>query len=168
MFPDKKMADGQELLELLELKIPSARQQLRDSHKNLNDLATYCERNYVDSGQSQASLDETKRYAAQSLASVAYQVNILASNMLDLLDKQMKHMKDMEANIHHISQVRGRDASLHAQYSRLAAGCVYRTVGSGGPARRIYSLRFGVVGQAKPISQGHLYTLGIPGCTTCM
>ncbi len=99
------MADGQELLELLGTKIPSARQQLKDSHKNLNDLATYCERNYVDSGQSQAALDETKRYAAQSLASVAYQVNVLASSMLELLDKQMKHMREMEANVHHISQV---------------------------------------------------------------
>lgn len=94
-----------ELVELLEQKIPAARQQLKDSHKNLGDLATYCERNYIDSGQTPASLEETKRYAAQSLASVAYQVNVLAVNMLDLLDKQMKHMGDMEANIHHIAQV---------------------------------------------------------------
>lgn len=100
------MADSRELVELLEQKIPTARQQLKDSHKNLADLAVYCERNYIDSGQTPAALDETKRYAAQSLASVAYQVNVLAVSMLDLLDKQMKHMGDMEANINHISQVR--------------------------------------------------------------
>ena len=99
------MAESKELVELLEHKIPEARRQLRDSHKNLNDLATYCERNYIDSGQTQAALDDTKKYAAQSLASVAYQVNYLANSMLELLDKQMKHMGEMEANIHHISQV---------------------------------------------------------------
>ncbi len=100
------MADNRsDLVELLEQKIPSARQQLKDSHKNLGELANYCERNYLDTGQTSAVLDETKRYAAQSLASVAYQVNVLAVSMLDLLDRQMKQMGDMEANIHHISQV---------------------------------------------------------------
>ena len=99
------MAESEELVQLLEHKIPEARKQLRDSHKNLNDLAIYCERNYIDSGQNSAALDDTKKYAAQSLASVAYQVNVLASGMLELLDKQMKHMGEMEANVHHISQV---------------------------------------------------------------
>ena len=99
------MAESKELVELLDQRIPSARQQLRDSHRNLADLATYCERNYIETGQTSVALDETKRYAAQSLASVAYQVNVLAVSMLDLLDKQMKHMGDMEANIHHIAQV---------------------------------------------------------------
>lgn len=99
------MADSKELVDLLETRIPEARRQLRDSHKNLSDLATYCENNYVESGQGGAQLEETKRYAAQSLASVAYQVNVLAVGVLELLDKQMKQMGDMEANIHHISQV---------------------------------------------------------------
>lgn len=101
----KKMEENKELIGLLEHRIPEARQQLKDSHKNLNDLATYCERNYIDSGQTPAALDETKKYAAQSLASVAYQVNILATGMLELLDRQMKQLGEMEANIHHISQV---------------------------------------------------------------
>ena len=101
------MAESKELLDLLENRIPEARKQLRDSHKNLNDLATYCERNYVDSGQTPVALEETKKYAAQSLASVAYQVNVLANGMLELLDRQVKHLGEMEANIHHISQVRG-------------------------------------------------------------
>ena len=99
------MADNKEVYDLLQNRIPEARQQLRDSHKNLGDLANYCERNYIDSGQTTAALEETKRYAAQSLASVAYQVNILAVGMLELLDKQMNQLGDMEANIHHISQV---------------------------------------------------------------
>lgn len=99
------MADTKELLDLLEKKIPDARKALRDSHNNLEGLASYCERNYVESGQTSQFLEETKQYAAQSLASVAYQVNILAINMLELLDKQMKHMNEMESNVRHISQV---------------------------------------------------------------
>ena len=100
-----KMADTKDLLELLERRIPDARKALRDSHKNLEGLANYCETNYVESGQSTQFLEETKQYTAQSLASVAYQVNILATGMLELLDAQMKHMNDMESNVRHISQV---------------------------------------------------------------
>lgn len=96
---------SQEVSELLQQRIPEARKQLRDSHKNLNDLATYCERNYIETGQSTQALEDTKKYAAQSLASVAYQVNMLATGMLDLLDKQMHHLGEMEASISHISQV---------------------------------------------------------------
>ncbi len=99
------MADSTELVDLLQNRIPEARKQLRDSHKNLAGLAAYCEQNYIDSGQGDAQLEETKRYAAQSLASVAYQVNVLAVGVLELLDKQMKQMGDMAANIHHIAQV---------------------------------------------------------------
>ena len=94
-----------ELVHLLENRIPEARKNLRDSHKNLHDLAAYCERSYLESGQTSEALDTTKRYATQSLASVAYQVNVLAVSMLELLDKQMKQMGDMEANVHHLSQV---------------------------------------------------------------
>ena len=100
------MADTKDLLDLLERRIPDARNALRDSHKNLEGLANYCETNYVESGQSPQFLEETKQYTAQSLASVAYQVNILATGMLELLDAQMKHMNDMESNVRHISQVK--------------------------------------------------------------
>ena len=99
------MADTKELLDLLERRIPDARKALRDSHQNLDGLAIYCERNYVETGQTVQFLEDTKQYAAQSLASVAYQVNILATGMLELLDKQMKHMNEMESNVRHISQV---------------------------------------------------------------
>ena len=96
---------GQEVSVLLQQRIPEARKQLRDSHKNLNDLAAYCEHNYIETGQSTQALEDTKKYAAQSLASVAYQVNMLATGMLELLDKQMQHLGEMEANVSHISQV---------------------------------------------------------------
>ena len=103
-----KMAEhklGMEVSELLQQRIPDARRQLRESHKNLNELADYCERNYIETGQSTQALEDTKKYAAQSLASVAYQVNMLATGMLELLDKQMQHLGEMEANVSNISQV---------------------------------------------------------------
>lgn len=103
---------NQEVTDLLQHRIPEARKQLRDSHTNLEALASYCERNYIETGQSAQALEDTKRYAAQSLASVAYQVNVLATGMLDLLDKQMQHLGEMEANISHISQVTSRGAGL--------------------------------------------------------
>ncbi len=99
------MADTKELLELLQSGIPNARKALIDSHGNLEGLATYCENGYVDSGQTPKFLDDTKQYTAQSLASVAYQVNILATGMLSLLDKQMRHMNEMDSSVRHISQV---------------------------------------------------------------
>ena len=119
------MAESKAVYDLLQNRIPEARQQLRDSHKNLGDLATYCERNYIDSGQTQTALEETKRYAAQSLASVAYQVNVLAVGMLELLDQQMKHLGDMEANIHHISQARDLvSLRVHCKKDRSGLGAL--------------------------------------------
>jgi abl interactor 2 len=98
------MADTKELIHLLEVRIPDARNALKESHNNLEGLASYCEQNYVESGQTTQFLEDTKQYAAQSLASVAYQVNVLATGMLELLDKQMRHMNDMESHVRHISQ----------------------------------------------------------------
>lgn len=99
------MAETKEIIQLLQKDIPDARKALLDSHTNLEGLATYCENNYVESGQAPKFLEDTKQYTAQSLASVAYQVNVLATNMLSLLDKQMKHMNEMDSSVRHISQV---------------------------------------------------------------
>lgn len=51
------------------------------------------------------ALEETKAYATQSLASVAYQINALANNVLQLLDIQASQLRRMESSINHISQV---------------------------------------------------------------
>lgn len=51
------------------------------------------------------ALNETKNFATQSLASVAYQINTLASSILRLLDAQTNQLRHMESSINLIGQV---------------------------------------------------------------
>ena len=108
------------LLSLIEKEIPEGRQALRDGHENLAKVAAYCEQKYVETNnryksgadrgkaleETKAVLEETKQFATQSLASVAYQINSLALNMLGLLDQQALKLQDMESRINHISEVK--------------------------------------------------------------
>ena len=96
----------QALEELFSQTIPTARQALKNSHKSLDELANYCEKDYVQASNPKTSVESTKQYAAQSLASVAYQINTLANGILMLLDKQSAKLGEMEANVHHINMVR--------------------------------------------------------------
>lgn len=58
------------------------------------------------SADKQRALEETKAYTTQSLASVAYLINTLANNVLQMLDIQASQLRRMESSINHISQVR--------------------------------------------------------------
>ena len=107
------------LLSLIEKEIPEGRQALKDGHENLAKVAAYCEQKYIETNnryksgaergkaleETRAVLEETKQFATQSLASVAYQINSLALNMLGLLDQQVLKLQDMESRINHISEV---------------------------------------------------------------
>lgn len=53
-----------------------------------------------------AALEETKNYTTQSLASVAYQINTLAYNFLQMVDQQTNQLAEMESQVNYISQVR--------------------------------------------------------------
>ncbi|KAI4831497.1 hypothetical protein KUCAC02_001037, partial [Chaenocephalus aceratus] len=64
----------------------------------------YCESNYVQSPDKERALEETKNYTTQSLASVAYLINTLANNVLQMLDIQASQLRRMESSINHISQ----------------------------------------------------------------
>nr|XP_031534007.1 abl interactor 2 isoform X7 [Vicugna pacos] len=57
------------------------------------------------SADKQRALEETKAYTTQSLASVAYLINTLANNVLQMLDIQASQLRRMESSINHISQV---------------------------------------------------------------
>ncbi|XP_022535985.1 abl interactor 2a isoform X5 [Astyanax mexicanus] len=93
-----------ELQMLLEEEIPAGRRALLDSFTNLDRVAEYCESNYVQSPDKHRALEETKNYTTQSLASVAYLINTLANNVLQMLDIQASQLRRMESSINHISQ----------------------------------------------------------------
>ncbi|XP_053569894.1 abl interactor 1 isoform X9 [Bombina bombina] len=93
-----------ELQMLLEEEIPAGKRALIESFQNLTRVADYCESNYVQAPDKRKALEETKAYTTQSLASVAYQINALANNVLQLLDIQASQLRRMESSINHISQ----------------------------------------------------------------
>jgi len=68
----------------------------------LNKPSYFC----FQSADKQRALEETKAYTTQSLASVAYLINTLANNVLQMLDIQASQLRRMESSINHISQVR--------------------------------------------------------------
>lgn len=103
---------------IFQKNIPDGKKALQDSHKNLSEIADYCERQYLSanntykSNNKQKALEETrivfaetKQYATQSLASVAYQIHALAASVLGLLDNQARQLNQMNSDISYISQV---------------------------------------------------------------
>ncbi|EOA97974.1 Abl interactor 1, partial [Anas platyrhynchos] len=93
-----------ELQMLLEEEIPSGKRALLESYQNLTRVADYCEKSFCQAPDKRKALEETKAYTTQSLASVAYQINALANNVLQLLDIQASQLRRMESSINHISQ----------------------------------------------------------------
>lgn len=93
-----------ELAALLQSEIPDGRNHLTDSHGNLERVAEYCEANYFQSENKRLALESTKNYTTQSLASVAYQINTLAYNFLQLLELQTMQLAEMEGQMNHIAQ----------------------------------------------------------------
>lgn len=67
------------------------------------------------------ALEETKAFTAQSLASVAYQISSLATNVLKLLDAQTLQLRKIESSVNQIGQVSApsslpfREAGLYSQ-----------------------------------------------------
>ncbi|XP_067238218.1 ABI family, member 3a [Chanodichthys erythropterus] len=95
---------GEEITKILE-EAPSARKALLDNYNNLHDVAKYCENNYLQSGNDTSkALEETKAFTAQSLASVAYQISSLATNVLKLLDAQTLQLRKIESSVNQIGQ----------------------------------------------------------------
>ncbi|XP_074597914.1 abl interactor 2-like [Brevipalpus obovatus] len=100
-----------ELCELIQNEIPDGRERLRESNSNLELVANYCEDNYFKTEDKRAALEVTKNYTTQSLAHVAYQINVLAFNLIHMLDLQGTQLAEMESQINHIDQT----VSIHKE-----------------------------------------------------
>ncbi|XP_040583803.1 abl interactor 2 [Lepeophtheirus salmonis] len=96
---------------LIHQDLPVGRENLLDSYSNLERVAEYCESNYFGCENKKAALEETKGYTTQSLASVAYQINTLAYNFLQMLDLQGTALGEMESQVNHIAQT----VSIHKE-----------------------------------------------------
>ena len=119
--------------ELIEKTIPEQSQHLADNVENLEKVAQYCEDIYVQSKETQKQhlLNETKSYTSQALASVAYQIHVLANSFLQLLDTQSLIVGDMCVSMGHLAH----DVAIHKEkVARREIGvlttnkCVIRTV----------------------------------------
>lgn len=66
----------------------------------------------LQSADKHGVLEETKSYTTQSLASVAYLINTLANNVLQMLDIQASQLRRMESSVNHITQVSGNSVDM--------------------------------------------------------
>ncbi|XP_061159293.1 ABI gene family member 3-like isoform X1 [Syngnathus typhle] len=102
---EMKAADLKEEVAKILNEAPESRRRLVENFNNLSEVADYCCHNYVQLGDDGSkALEETKSLTAQSLASIAYQINTLATSVLNLLDAQSQQLGHMESAINLIGQ----------------------------------------------------------------
>ncbi|XP_042330028.1 ABI gene family member 3 isoform X3 [Sceloporus undulatus] len=115
-----------ELQQLMQTSIPCAKGVLKDNYSNLLKVADYCESNYGQAQDKRKALEETMGFVTQSLASVAYQISNLASDILKILDLQAADIRQVEANVCSITQDQStqlaRTGTLSRQGTKTSTG----------------------------------------------
>ncbi|KAM3922999.1 ABI gene family member 3-like [Leptodactylus fuscus] len=86
-------------------EVSTARQALRDSYQNLQNVADYCEKNYMEAPDKRKALESTMSLVTQTLASVACQVGVAARHVSDLLEVQSLMLQKEEVKVRYISQL---------------------------------------------------------------
>ncbi|EGT39790.1 CBN-ABI-1 protein [Caenorhabditis brenneri] len=103
------MAEGgmsvTDLQELIDVRIPKNRTSLDQSFTSLAEVADYVQDNYIRSDNRSHALNETKQYAIQSLASVAFQINKMAVDLHDMLALQTEKVDSLVNQVQYVSQV---------------------------------------------------------------
>ena len=99
--------------DILNKDIPDQEKNLMDNVINLEKVAQYCEDIYVNSKDQNKShlLNETRSYTTQALASVAYQIHILANSFLHLLDNNTLILNEMGNSMSNIAH----DVNIHKE-----------------------------------------------------
>ncbi|XP_069607609.1 ABI gene family member 3 isoform X6 [Ranitomeya imitator] len=85
-------------------EVSTARQALRDSYRNLQDVADYCENNYMEAPDKRKALESTMSLVTQTLASVACQVGVAARHVSEMLEVQSLMLQKEEVRIRYVSQ----------------------------------------------------------------
>uniref|UniRef100_A0AC35TL12 SH3 domain-containing protein n=1 Tax=Rhabditophanes sp. KR3021 TaxID=114890 RepID=A0AC35TL12_9BILA len=94
------MNDNQILYrQLIQEDIPKGCAHLEESHISLNKIAAFCEANYLESVDKKQAFEETKRYAVQSLGSVAYHISNLAVSALHVLTLQNEKLEELSGSV---------------------------------------------------------------------
>ncbi|XP_069809830.1 ABI gene family member 3-like [Dendropsophus ebraccatus] len=86
-------------------EVSTARQALRDSYHNLQNIADYCDKNYMEAPDKRKALEGTMSLVTQTLASVACQVGVAARHVSDMLEVQSLMLQKEEARVRYVSQL---------------------------------------------------------------
>ncbi|XP_053550525.1 ABI gene family member 3 [Bombina bombina] len=86
-------------------QVSAARQALKDSYKSLQNVAEYCEKNYMEASDRSQALQNTMSLLTQSLASVAYQVRAAAQELVSMLEEQSQILQQEEKRVILITQL---------------------------------------------------------------
>uniref|UniRef100_A0A8C5QU28 Abl-interactor homeo-domain homologous domain-containing protein n=1 Tax=Leptobrachium leishanense TaxID=445787 RepID=A0A8C5QU28_9ANUR len=87
------------------ISINTARQALSSSYQNLQNVADYCEKNYMEASDKQKALQDTMSLVTQTLASVASQIVVASGAVVCMLEEQNHILLQEDRKLCFISQL---------------------------------------------------------------